>query len=427
MSAESFLVCGVGEWYTVFMSERRLSRFFWTQIVVTFAVAGFGLFWHANLAGAEETDPVVVSEELQDLQDEIDARKSQIDELNSEIDYYREKINASANKTAGLLNDIELIENQIALAELDVSATQIEIESQQLEVAILEERIRQETEYLAEQRILLEEILFSLNRSDDLGLIEILFGADDFHELFSQIEQLESLGADLQDVVEATKQTRLHLEQDKSEQEGYLASLLELEDELQQKLAQLDSQQGARETLLVATQESEAEYRILLSELRQEQSAITSAITSLQLEFQDSIDDSDELGDSSLFTMPQNGGIMTASFHDPTYPFRHLFEHSGIDWGISSGSPIMASAPGIVAWARTGRSYGNYVIIIHQGGFSTLYAHMSSLAVEADDFVSRGQVIGYSGNTGLSTGPHLHFEIRQNGIPVNPLAYLVGY
>ncbi len=320
------------------MEARRLSRFFWTQIVITFVVVSFGLLWHIEQAGAVEGE--VVSEDLVELQDEIDAREAQIDELNREIDYYREQISASAQKTAGLLNDIELIENQIALAELDVSATQIEIEAQELEVALLEERISQETEHLAEQRILLEDILFDLNRKDDLGLIEILFGSEDFHELFSQIEQLETLSADLQSAVEATKQTRLNLEEDKLEQEKRLTSLLDLEDELEQKLAKLDSQQGARETLLVATQESESEYRILLSELRQEQSAITSAITSLQIELQGRIDSSDELGDSSLFTMPLSGGVMTASFHDPTYPFRHMFEHSGVDWGISTGTPV---------------------------------------------------------------------------------------
>jgi len=384
----------------------------------------FGLLIHANVQ-AQSTE--VISEELQVLQDEIDSRKSEMDDLNSQIDSYKQRINAAASRTASLRNDIDFIDTQITLAELDVAATQVDIETQQLEIQLLERRIAEESERLAEQKLLLEEILFDLHRKDEFDLIEILFGSRDFHELFQEVEQLEVLSDDLHQTVESTKQTRLLLEEGQLAHEGHLDELLELESELITKLAQLEAQQGAKETLLVQTQDSEEEYRILLSDLRAEQSSITSSIASLQIELQARIDDTDSLGDASLFTSPLPNSILTAYFHDPTYPFRHLFEHSGIDLAAPTGTPIYASAPGIVAWARSGRSYGNYAIIIHQGGFSTLYAHMNTLNVSADQFVSRGEVIGTVGSTGFSTGPHLHFEIRSNGIPVNPAAYLIDF
>lgn len=189
-------------------------------------------------------------------------------------------------------------------------------------------------------------------------------------------------------------------------------------------MAMLESQAGAKDVLLAYTEESEAQYRVLLSEMRQEQQYITSQIAALQLEIDEAITTSDDYGGETIFTWPMRG-VITATFHDPTYPFRHLWEHSGLDIATTWGTPVVAAAPGIVAWSRYGSSYGNYVMIIHANGYATLYAHLSSSAVVADQYVGRGEVIGYEGSTGFSTGPHLHFEIRENGIPVDPQVYLV--
>lgn len=106
----------------------------------------------------------------------------------------------------------------------------------------------------------------------------------------------------------------------------------------------------------------------------------------------------------------------------PIYRTRRL--HAGIDLGAGSGTPIRAAADGTVLSAGWRGGYGNAVVISHGGGISTLYAHQSSIAVSAGTRVPRGQVIGYVGSTGQSTGPHLHFEVRVNGSPTNPRAYL---
>jgi len=94
------------------------------------------------------------------------------------------------------------------------------------------------------------------------------------------------------------------------------------------------------------------------------------------------------------------------------------------------GTPVRAAAGGYVAFNRTGKQYGNYIMIVHPGGVSTVYAHLQRFAVSPDTYVERGDIIGYSGGkpgdrgAGLSTGPHLHFEVRQNGIPVDPMQFL---
>lgn len=369
-------------------------------------------------------------EAIDEIQSEIDERRSSIDEINRKLEEYREKIAQYSSKSASLLNDIALIENQAAMAELDIAATQNEIEAQSLEVAMLEENIREQTDDLERQRAMLSGMLFSLNQHEERGIVAALFGSDNFHDAFDTVAQLEEVNAGLERAVDATKQSRANLEADKAEHELKLATLLDLESELKERAEKLSIQQEAKEVLVEQTASSEAEYRTLMSELRQEQQYITSQIAALQNQMQDKLDATDEVGDATVMTWPLTG-IITTTFHDPTYPFRHLFEHSAIDIAVPVGTSVQSSAPGYVAWARTGRQYGNYVMIIHANGMATLYAHLMRIDVVPDQFVARGDQIGLSGGkpgmpgAGLSTGPHLHYEVRKDGIPVDPMLYLV--
>jgi murein DD-endopeptidase MepM/ murein hydrolase activator NlpD len=98
--------------------------------------------------------------------------------------------------------------------------------------------------------------------------------------------------------------------------------------------------------------------------------------------------------------------------------------HNGIDFGASAGTPIRAAADGVVVSAGPLGGYGNATVIDHGNGLATMYAHQSQIIVSAGQHVSRGQVIGYVGSTGFSTGPHLHFEVRVQGTPVDPMQYL---
>lgn len=369
-------------------------------------------------------------EGVDNLQDEIADRKSEIEQINRRMDEYKQKIDEYSRQTASLLNDISLIENQITLAELDVQVTQAEIETKQMEIELIEEQIRQESERLQSQKAMLREMIFALHRRDNVGFIEVLFGANDFSELFEDLDHLESVNRDLNEAMSVTQNTKQTLEKNQTDQEANLDDLVALQGDLKIQAAKLENQRASKDYLVAETQSSEAQYRVLMSELRQESQYITSQISQLQAELEDRLfEETGESSDSSdgvLFMSPIDAYVTTATFHDPTYPFRHLWEHSGHDLAAPSGTPIRASADGIVAWTRTGNSYGNYVMVIHEGGYATLYAHMSRFNTSADAFVKRGDVIGYVGSTGFSTGPHLHFEVRLNGIPVDPRTYVPG-
>ncbi len=118
-------------------------------------------------------------------------------------------------------------------------------------------------------------------------------------------------------------------------------------------------------------------------------------------------------------------GKLTSSFGSRVHPIDHIEkEHKGIDLVAETGDPVKASAEGIVVFAGVQKGYGNIVILRHEDSFSTAYGHLSDIDVEVGDRVDQGQVIGKAGMTGSATGPHVHFEIRQNDVPVDPEKYL---
>jgi hypothetical protein len=125
---------------------------------------------------------------------------------------------------------------------------------------------------------------------------------------------------------------------------------------------------------------------------------------------------------ASGLAMPAQGPI-TSYFGYRYHPILHFTRfHAGVDIGAGFGSPIVATADGTIVGAGWGGGYGRVVEIAHGGGLLSIYGHMSQIVAQRGNFVHRGELIGYVGSSGLSTGPHLHFEVRQGGSPVNPLS-----
>lgn len=416
------------------MTRSRFTILFAT--VITTALVGCV---HGVLADdSTDQQPAAVNDAtttavINELNDKISERKQDIEALNRNIGEYREKIERLQESESTIEVEIALLDNRVAKTELDILATTEEISATNDEIVLLETRMAALEDQLARTRESLATILRQMDVYDNDLSLQLLFGSDSFGELFDRLQELSSVTDDLQNALERAKNEQATLESDRVDQVGKRTRLAELQTQQEAQIALLESERGSKELLLAQTQRSESQFQAFLSELRGEQQYVNQQIAALQGEVERKLSDADQSGEGSgalSWPVSSSNGI-SALFHDPTYPFRHLFEHSGLDIPVAYGTPVTSAAPGYVAWTRTGRMYGNYVMVIHADGVATLYAHLSKISVSQDQFVGRGSVIGNSGGVpgtpgaGLSTGAHLHFEVRLNGIPTNPLSYLV--
>lgn len=368
-----------------------------------------------------------------DLSRSIENKQAEIEGIRSRIEQYETKIRAYEQTQQYLVGEIAILENRSKKTLLDIEQNELQISKTELELRRLATERHDAQQALAQQKEIVVAVLQELYMYGDQSALSIVFGNERFSQYFDQLQYLSILQEDLQTSIARIEALHERLILAQQQEDAHKERLLETRDGLAQARRLLDDEQRAKDILLATTERSEAQFRTLLSELRAEQQYIASELFRLQEQLNRQLEENDAvpLGPTVL-SWPVNNSVITSTFHDPTYPFRNLFEHSGLDMAVPQGTPVRAAAPGYVAWTRTGRSYGNYVLIVHTNGVATLYAHLSGFNVLPDQFVERGQVIASSGGmpgtpgAGLSTGPHVHFEAREQGIPVDPYKYLVS-
>lgn len=373
--------------------------------------------------------------ELLELNDSVQQKKTELEELRDRIETYKQQIANLQKQGRSLTNEIALIENRIVKSELDTQAMNVEIEKVAIEMDILDQEIADKQTRIEREREILTNLIREIQTFDRRSTLALIFSAKTFSDFYSQLRFLEDMQQQLRETMESVKAAKVAQEEKLADRENHRLALETLKGELEKKQQLLEDERGTKAFLLETTRSSETRYQELLRVVREESQFVDAQLGKLQGELANRLRDLDvDLGGGTVFSWPlPSRTLITTLFHDPSYPFRNLFEHSGLDMRAGMGTPVLAAAPGIVAVARTGRLYGNYVAIVHANGFSTLYAHLSRIMVSPDQFVDRNGTIGLSGGqrgsqgAGLSTGPHLHFEVRANGIPVNPLDYLISF
>lgn len=384
-----------------------------------------------SLAIAQENG--TVKQEIDSLNSQVKQKEQRIKEIDGVIGKYRTRIDEQNNAQSSLENQLALLENRILEKQLAIERTRSQIDLAGLELQRLKVQITVEEQRLQHQRGSLADVIAEMQDAQSVGVLESFVARQSLSEFFTRLDELSRVEGDLANATEAVRTLKAGLEIKQKETEQYRATLQSQQMDLQKEQENLELDQSAKSSLLAETQDQETEFQRILFELRQQkqQEANDAArIEELLKDKLDSIDKALARGDI-LLNWPVNAthGI-SAHFHDPSYPFRKLFEHPGTDLPTSVNTPVKSAAGGYVAFNRTGKQYGNYIMIIHPGGISTVYAHLKSFVAKPDTYVERGDVIGYSGGrpgdqgAGLSTGAHLHFEVRQNGIPVDAEQFL---
>ncbi len=370
---------------------------------------------------------------LNELNKEIAAKRKEIEEMNKRISAYQTSIRKKQKQKITLKNQVEILEEQIAKATLEIKKIQIQINQINLEIQVNEEEIAKTENHIQNLRKQIAEMIRTLYREDDKTYLEAVVLYSSLSDFLNQLTYLESLENDLKISLDQVKIYKQQLDQEKANLEERQTRLKNIKKELEDKKAQLESKQTTKEYLLEQTRRDEVRYKYLLERERALYQQINNEITALEKAIREKMKNTGQLGDlSSGFIWPVPSRYITAYFHDPDYPYRYIFEHPAIDIRAKQGTPVKAVASGYVARVREAGVGGySYIMIVHDQGLSTVYGHISKALVQEGTYVVQGQTIALSGGTPgtpgagrLTTGPHLHLEVRLNGIPVNPLSYL---
>lgn len=370
-----------------------------------------------------------------DLNESIQARKSEQRELQQKINQYSAKIRTTQRQAASLKNQINVLDANIAKTETEIKSKEIEVEQLALEAQLIERQIREEEARIKSTLRDIAASLREINQYSDRKYLDIVLAESSFSAAFDMLFYQERVTRQLQGRLSAMKEIRSILDGNQKLLETQRQKTADAKEGLGILRNSFTQEKRVKEALFGKTKATEAEFQELLAQLREAAQSIDSEIVTLEKNIRDRLDLADKLaGDTGLLSWPITplGGI-SAQFHDPDYPFRYLFEHSGADIRTPQGTPVRAASSGYVAKAFNG-GLGirpSYVMLVHGQEMSTVYMHLSQINVAPDTFVARGDIIGRSGGTPRtngagrwSTGPHLHFETRLNGVPVDPLGYL---
>lgn len=391
---------------------------------------------------------------LEDLNVEITNRRQKVEELTKQAEAFEQTVRAKERETFSLSREVSVIDDRIAETDLRRESAATQIERIELEVQSIEKQLAEKERHIVDQQARLGALLRQLYRQGQRSALEVALVEDSLASYVREVESLTQVQADAADGLQRLQALRQDLRIASEDLTGKKVELTHERERLDVLKTSLDDQRSYKGTLLNQTRSSTAQFENLLDDIRSDADAINAEIATLEQRAREQLGQSGP-DDSRLGTGPVAWPVdpsrgITAYFRDPTYPFRCtvknprncIGEHSAIDIRASQGTAVHAAADGYVAiarrldWIRDGqgrilRPAYNFVTILHADSVSTVYGHLSTVNVVEDTYVKKGESIGLSGavpgtaGAGIwTTGAHLHFEVRKDGIPVDPLGYL---
>lgn len=372
---------------------------------------------------------------LDDLRQQLSESRQRLFDIQQRITEYRNKVSEHQAQASTLKTQISVIDQQVQGLQLELDKTKVEIESVQTESSAVREEITLAEAEIDNKRGQLRETLRVVQLLESSSAVEAFFTYPTLSGALIQLRALERLQQKTHEMLGEIKALRLALEKRAEALRDLERELLELKRREEQQKATLEEQQQVKARLYELTLAEESKFQSLLASAAAEQRRVNAEITAVERQVREELERRGvvQLKGVGTFDWPIDPifGI-ACGFHCAGYPYQAVLgPHAGIDLPTHMGTPVRAAADGYVARAHDAGGPGySYVLLLHGDDFSTVYGHLSSVSVGDGQFVTRGQVIGASGGipgtrgAGLSTGPHLHFEVRKNGIPTNPLPYL---
>jgi len=377
-----------------------------------------------------------IDAEIKALNDKIQAQKKQMDNLASKQKAYQDAIDKTRQDQDSLNNQLSILENRAAKTQLDIESTNVDIDKTNLEIKKIQLDIENVNSDIDTEKEHIGNLLRLVYKQDQVSTIEMLLLNDNLSEFLNQAKYLENTNDKIKEGLDSLTNKKDQLEKSQLDLDAKNKDLTALKTDLEKKVDDLSYEQQSKGAILEETKSSEAEYQRLLNEAKKQQLQAENEVAGLEATIRQKMSQKDkqklESGSSDI-AWPITGRTITTYFHDPDYPYRKIIgEHPAIDIRSPQGSTLRAAADGYVARVKfDGSTAYSYIMIIHNNGLSTVYGHVSGVSVVTDQYVHQGDVIGKTGGAphGIGSGPfttgsHLHFEVRKDGIPVNPLNYL---
>ena len=385
------------------------------------------------LVGAEMSPVLAVT------QAEIDSLKNEAKELGDQKKELEGERKERAKEKSKALEQERLLDQQIDDPSAQIKNVETQIADYadlitQTEAELADAEAREAAQYeLFCQRVR------AMEESGEVSYWSVLFGASSFTDMLTRLNDVnEVMDAD-QKVIDDLKDLQAEITAKKEQLEDSKAEREAAKAELVNKKSELDKQRQQAIALVNEINDNEEENQATLDALDKEEERILAEALrkSRELAAQQAAAGKSTQSNPGGYIWPVDSRYVTSTVGGRASPGGiGSTNHKGTDIGREGyTSPIYAAKSGTVIVSQYSSSYGNYVVISHGSGNTTLYGHMSSRKVEAGQYVNQGDVIGITGPTGHSTGPHLHFEITENGVRINPLndgaeprkGYLTGY
>ena len=349
-------------------------------------------------------------------QEELENEKSKVDSQIKEAQEKQEQLEAEKSET---MKTVESLITQISSVQAEVDQLESRISELQTEISSRERDIEQKEEEYNEQEKLLDARIVALYKSGDTSYLDVLLTSSSITDFLAKYYMAEELINYDKELMQSIKQQKADIEAEKTQLEADKKELDTSLAQTEQKKTSLKSLKNEKEDYVAQLTAEEKEVQEEIEELEEENRKIANEIKEAQIRYQKQLEElknnsgsSSSQSGSGYFIRPVSSGPITATAYYSSGKF-----HGAVDYGVSVGTPVKAAADGVVMTTKNlSSSYGTYVVIQHANGLQTYYAHgkSGSISVEPGEIVKQGQQIMLSGNTGNSSGPHLHFEVRKS-------------
>lgn len=347
-------------------------------------------------------------EELQQEQSKINSQLKEMEKKQDELERQKSKA----------MKAVENLIEQVSQSEEEIGELKKQISNLQEQITLKDEDIKQKEEEYTEQEKLLDKRLIAIYKNGETSYLDLLLSSNNMSDFLARYYSASELIECDKDLIATIKEQKAQIESEKKELENNKIQLNTSLEEQKKKNAELEKMKKEKQSYANQLTEEEKELQKEIEELEVENKRIQKEIKIAEEKYRKQLEalknnSSSNTAGSGFFMRPVSGGTISANGY---YPKSGKY-HGAIDYAIPVGTKVVAAADGVVMLTQnlTG-SYGTYVVIRHANGLQSYYAHgqRGSIVVSPGDTVKKGQKIMLSGNTGNSSGPHLHFEVRKS-------------